>query len=189
MDEAIIRAHDFCNNNRKQLEKDQMCGCFYCLEIFHSTEIKKWIGLDYNDTALCPYCEIDSVIGESSGFPITIEFLEEMCEKWFLTSVPFDSVAFENDLKNKIVQQIQNDCYSLRSFEYDWGCFGNVIVELQKVKSRLMLRFISDRGDIYIENNTGFLGRWRDIGFYPHMPDDRGYLTLLNAVHDFTDTH
>lgn len=30
-----------------------------------------------------PYCHIDSVIGDTSGFPITPEFLREMNKRWF----------------------------------------------------------------------------------------------------------
>lgn len=39
--------------------------------------------LDREDTVLCPYCCADSVIGESSGYPITKEFLKKMNEYWF----------------------------------------------------------------------------------------------------------
>ena len=35
------------------------------------------------DAAICPYCGMDSVIGESSGYPITKEFLQKMQEHWF----------------------------------------------------------------------------------------------------------
>ncbi len=38
---------------------------------------------DDNLTAFCPFCGVDSVIGESSGYPITKEFLEKMKEWWF----------------------------------------------------------------------------------------------------------
>ena len=34
-------------------------------------------------TAICPYCGVDAVIGESSGVSITKEFLERMHNKWF----------------------------------------------------------------------------------------------------------
>ena len=34
-------------------------------------------------TAVCPYCGIDAVIGESSGYPITAEFLKRMRKRWF----------------------------------------------------------------------------------------------------------
>ena len=62
--------------NRPALENDTICGCFYCLAIFNPTEITEWC--DDDDTALCPYCGIDSVIGESSGLPITENFLKEV---------------------------------------------------------------------------------------------------------------
>ena len=54
-------------------------------------EIKEWVSGDADwtktDTALCPKCGVDAVIGESSGYPITKEFLKEMNEYWFLNSI------------------------------------------------------------------------------------------------------
>lgn len=82
MEESIIAAHDFCINNRDGLMGDLVCGCFYCLTIFSPGEIVEWIQ-DEKETAVCPYCGIDSVIGESAGYPITKEFLEEMQKYWF----------------------------------------------------------------------------------------------------------
>lgn len=78
----IISAHKFCYNNKEKLQKDQKCGCFYCLKIFDPAKIEDWIP-DVTGTAMCPYCGIDSVIGEYSGLPITTEFLSEMNEYWF----------------------------------------------------------------------------------------------------------
>ena len=81
------RAHQYCNNHMEALKKDKICGCFYCRKIFSPSEIKDWIIADNNcdryGTAICPYCGIDSVIGESSGYPITKEFMEEMHKVWF----------------------------------------------------------------------------------------------------------
>lgn len=82
-----IVAHSFSNNHMEQLKKDSVCGCFYCEKIFHPAQITDWIVID-NDcdalgTARCPYCGIDAVIGESSGFPITEEFLSGMHHRWF----------------------------------------------------------------------------------------------------------
>ena len=83
----FFEAHKFSNNHMEQLKKDLVCGCFYCCKLFSPSEISEWIIAD-NDcdrfgTAICPYCGIDSVIGESSGFPITEEFLEQMRKHWF----------------------------------------------------------------------------------------------------------
>ena len=78
----IIEAHEYSINHKSKILKDKKCGCFYCLKIFSPTEITDWIE-DKNGTAICPYCYIDAVIGESSGFPITEEFLLKMKNYWF----------------------------------------------------------------------------------------------------------
>ena len=78
----IIETHRFSSNHKKQLIQDEKCGCFYCLSIFNPQEIIEWVS-DTHGTAICPYCGIDAVIGESSGFPITAEFLEKMKAYWF----------------------------------------------------------------------------------------------------------
>ena len=75
-------AHKYSINNRTQLLKDNVCGCFYCLKIFNPNIIEEWVE-DTDGIALCPFCGIDSVIGESSGFPITEEFLQEMYKRYF----------------------------------------------------------------------------------------------------------
>ncbi|MCH5189986.1 MAG: cytoplasmic protein [Oscillospiraceae bacterium] len=88
--EDYIEAHKYSNNHMEQLKKDKICGCFYCLKIFSPQEIEDWLiaedesnRADRFGTAICPYCGIDSVIGESSGYPITKEFLEKMYNFWF----------------------------------------------------------------------------------------------------------
>lgn len=81
--EAIIRAHKYSINHRSSIIKDKICGCFYCLKIFRPDEISSWIDDASDQTALCPYCGIDSVLGENSGFPITINFLTKMNSYWF----------------------------------------------------------------------------------------------------------
>ena len=82
-----IEAHKFSNNHMETLRRDSVCGCFFCCQIFDPAEITDWLihdnPCDRGGTAMCPYCGIDSVIGESSGYPITKEFLEAMHGYWF----------------------------------------------------------------------------------------------------------
>ena len=86
-EQDVIDAHWYSSSNQPQLSKGEKCGCFYCQKIFDSKEIIDYItednDCDRGGTAICPYCEIDSVIGESSGYPITEEFLIAMNKKWF----------------------------------------------------------------------------------------------------------
>ena len=81
-----VAAHYYSANHKPELEKDTVCGCFDCLNIFEPKEIDEWIvvgtPIDWRGTALCPYCGTDSVIGESSGYPITKEFLQKMHDYW-----------------------------------------------------------------------------------------------------------
>ncbi len=84
----VIKAHEYSCNNKPALEKDEKCGCFSCLNIFNPKEIDEYlinedVDCDKLGTAVCPYCSIDSIIGESSGYPITKEFLRAMHLKWF----------------------------------------------------------------------------------------------------------
>ena len=83
----IKNAHFYSSNNRPSLEKGEKCGCFNCLEIFDSSLITRYYTaatrIDCLGTAICPFCGIDSVIGESSGYPITPAFLKEMQQYWF----------------------------------------------------------------------------------------------------------
>ena len=56
---------------------------FYCLKIFSPKEIKEWLGDEPELIAVCPYCGIDSIIGESIAYPLTKEFLKKMHQAWF----------------------------------------------------------------------------------------------------------
>ena len=84
-DPAIITAHRSCIYHRAQIEQSAVCGCFFCGAIFPSVLVGIWV--DEDQTALCPECGIDAVIGAASGFPITAAFLRRMAAHWFGTEV------------------------------------------------------------------------------------------------------
>ncbi|QFT89779.1 hypothetical protein FIU87_14040 [Bacillus sp. THAF10] len=81
MENKIIMAHQYSSHHRKTMEFSNLCGCFFCTEIYHPSAIEEWI--DNGQTALCPKCGIDAVIAESVEFPISEEFLIKMKEYWF----------------------------------------------------------------------------------------------------------
>ncbi len=80
-DRFHINAHKPSIRHRAELEASNICGCFYCLSNYPPSEITQWI--DDGQTALCPKCPVDSVIGSASGYPITREFLQRMHDHWF----------------------------------------------------------------------------------------------------------
>ena len=79
--QIIINAHSNCFHNRKELEKSTMCGCLYCLKIFKPNEIIDWC--DNDETAICPFCGIDSIIYDNKIYPLTKDFLKDMKQFWF----------------------------------------------------------------------------------------------------------
>ncbi len=81
MPERIVEAHMHCAQHREEIESSTLCGCFYCQRIFKPEEISEWIA--DGTCAMCPKCEIDAVIGDASGYPVTKKFLKEMNYYWF----------------------------------------------------------------------------------------------------------
>jgi hypothetical protein len=74
-------AHKHSSQHRVEILASQNCGCFFCLSIYPALAVVEW--LDEDQTAFCPECGIDSVIGDASGYPITSEFLASMKKQWF----------------------------------------------------------------------------------------------------------
>jgi hypothetical protein len=78
--EFLIQAHKFCTGNKVSIEQGKSCGCFYCLNIFPANEVIDYI--EPEDTAICPYCGIDSVICDKD-INFDKAFLTKMKSYWF----------------------------------------------------------------------------------------------------------
>jgi hypothetical protein len=85
----VREAHRHSDHHRAEILASRSCGCFHCGAIFPPTRIEDWTdepdeGAEGEEqTAICPECGIDSVIGDESGFPITAAFLSRMRRHWF----------------------------------------------------------------------------------------------------------
>jgi hypothetical protein len=93
MNPKIPEACAYSIRNRTQLKNSKLAGCYYCLRIYDPTEIYAWV--DDNTTALCPYCGMDSVLGDCSPYAITPEKLGELRKQWFQPSAA--DVFFPSD--------------------------------------------------------------------------------------------
>ena len=85
--EFLILAHDKSIYHETRIIKSTICGCFHCEKTFKPERIEKWTDEDskIGRTAECPYCGIDSVIGDD--FPVyNKEFLSQMNKLWFQNS-------------------------------------------------------------------------------------------------------
>ena len=82
--DLLTAAHDAASNHEAAVSRSDVCACFYCLKTFPPTAIAEWVEEPKGGrTAVCPFCGIDSVLGSASGFSLTQQFLEAMCEHWF----------------------------------------------------------------------------------------------------------
>ncbi len=130
-------AHKYCTDNRSSFEAEQKCGCFYCGKTFPSSEIKDWISEGKIGTALCPYCGIDAVIGEFSGYDITDDLLRKMHLYWFESGVgksvhtTFDNIYLNIDGKSRtfrfsaiLPEQPFADVNGIYKIEYDFEADG-----------------------------------------------------------------
>lgn len=79
-----VSAHAHSSRHRASIERSDVCGCFYCLATYAPAAIVEWIDEPGGgQTAMCPACGIDSVVGSASGAPITDTFLRAMHVRWF----------------------------------------------------------------------------------------------------------
>ena len=72
--------HARCSNNRGALLDSRQCGCFFCLKIYDPGSITDWLN---DETALCPYCNVDAVIPEGDDYLLEDSLLLAMKEYWF----------------------------------------------------------------------------------------------------------
>lgn len=79
--EALEAAHRHSSLHRQAVLASDDCACFYCLRQFAPAEIAQWV--DGEQTALCPRCGIDAVLGSACPYPLTAAFLTQMHQFWF----------------------------------------------------------------------------------------------------------
>jgi len=80
----VTEAHKHSIRHEDEIKHSSVCGCFCCLHTFTPAEVEEYLPeRGGGKTAFCPYCDMDSVIGDASGYPITREFLSAMRSRWF----------------------------------------------------------------------------------------------------------
>lgn len=75
-------AHEASFKNKESILRSEICGCFSCRKTFASGEVTFRKEKDGQETAWCPYCDMDAVLGNASGYPITQDFLKAMQDEW-----------------------------------------------------------------------------------------------------------
>lgn len=80
-DDRLKDAHLQTLRNREETGMSDNCGCICCQKIFPASEVEDYV--DEGMTAICPYCDCDSLIGDASRIKITKELLQELNKKYF----------------------------------------------------------------------------------------------------------
>ena len=75
--------HSHTIRNRKEIDQSEYCHCISCIKSYPSPIVKDFIKDGDGETALCPYCGIDSVIGDFCGLVINQEILTALNNRWF----------------------------------------------------------------------------------------------------------
>jgi len=88
---TVEDAPQLSKNNKLNIASGTHCGCYFCFKIFNGHRIVKWV--DGNTTALCPHCDMDTVIPNIDD----ATFLLEAGERWFCGSV-YDIAAATTQL-------------------------------------------------------------------------------------------
>jgi hypothetical protein len=79
-DPILEAAHRHSFKNREVIQAGGDCGCFFCLKTFDALSVTKWT--DDGQTALCPFCGIDSVLSVNVD-SIDPSFLRQMHRRFF----------------------------------------------------------------------------------------------------------
>ena len=66
--EDYSKTSDKSIHNRCIIEKSKVAGCYYCLKLYDASLINEYVDIE-DDTAVCPYCHVDSVLGDADGLP------------------------------------------------------------------------------------------------------------------------
>ncbi|MCR5683763.1 MAG: helix-turn-helix domain-containing protein [Clostridiales bacterium] len=162
----LLDAHRHTMNNRAELGASDLCGCIYCRQVFRPQIITKWVDRDGN-TALCPFCGIDSVIGSASGYALTEEFLAAMYERWFAPKTvpePQDGGMTPGEFRDLLNRGL-----------------GRAILKLEKEKDKQILQAVWQRMLLYPEKQTTGDGEEASYFARPHDEYDRDLAARFDA--------
>ena len=75
--------HSHTLRNQQEIALSEYCHCISCCKSYPSSIVMDFIKDGDGETALCPYCGIDSVIGDACGLVIDQEILTALNNRWF----------------------------------------------------------------------------------------------------------
>ena len=78
---SVIHKHS--SKNKFEILNSHKCACFHCFRIYDSTDVETFLkDNDGEETALCPVCTTDTIIGDASGFNLTDELIDTLAYEY-----------------------------------------------------------------------------------------------------------
>ena len=105
----------FQNEPLVRIAKD--CACFRCLEHFPPTAITNWVNDKLHRTAICPKCNIDTVLTEETLDKVPDNLLKAMQDE-YSPEITDETQFVELDSFEEILEHMQKD-KAIRLFEAD----------------------------------------------------------------------
>ena len=94
--EYLKSVHNHSFKNKEEISKSVDCYCFHCFKIYASNEIEYYLSeKDGKETALCPYCLCDTVIGDACGYELTDELIDALAYKYLYYLTRDDMKGFD----------------------------------------------------------------------------------------------
>jgi hypothetical protein len=97
-DQQLAHYHKEAFKNERYLEGAGEAGCFCCLTIFPPSKIEEWWDEGPSRTAVCPWCDVDSVLLPEPKSAIDPALLVEMQAKYFQSEAT--SLQLPEDLRD-----------------------------------------------------------------------------------------
>lgn len=99
--EELQKIHNMSIFNGDIVAKSKVCGCFFCGQTFTASEAEfineasvppEHFPFKSQKTAICPYCNIDSVLSDGMNLEINDKLLDEMHKEFFETFTKGDDI-------------------------------------------------------------------------------------------------
>lgn len=76
----IMEAPIYSMKNKRFIEESENCGCYNCMSVFSKHDITEWT--DNGQTAICPKCNVDSVLSQTYGIELDEKNLKTIHDYW-----------------------------------------------------------------------------------------------------------
>lgn len=77
----LEQLHTYSTNNRELILRSNRCVCFHCKKEMSPEQIEGY--LEGENTALCPYCQVDAILPDAIDHELDDDIIEKMNQYWF----------------------------------------------------------------------------------------------------------